>query len=38
MSDEYKIDDGAEKYNKDLATGEKAEKNTQVRKRIDDLL
>jgi len=38
MSDEYKIDDGAEKYDKDLATGKKAEKNTQVRKRIDDLL
>lgn len=38
MSDEYKTDDGEEKYDKDLASGTKAEKNTQVRKRIDDLL
>lgn len=38
MSDEFRRDDSAENYDKDLATGKKAEKNTKVRKRIDDLL
>lgn len=38
MSDEFKVNDESEKYDKDLATGKKAEKNTKVRKRIDDLL
>jgi hypothetical protein len=38
MSDEYRTNDGSENYDKDLATGKKAEKNTKVRKRIDDLL
>lgn len=38
MSDEYKANDESENYDKDLATGKKAENNTKVRKRIDDLL
>ena len=38
MADEYKPNDDSEKYDKDLATGKKAENNTKVRKRIDDLL
>jgi len=38
MSDEFKSSDESVDYDKDLATGKKAEKNTKVRKRIDDLL
>lgn len=38
MSDEFKQNDEVDNYDKDLATGKKAEKNTKVRKRIDDLL
>jgi len=38
MSDEFSTNDDSENYDKDLATGKKAEKNTKVRKRIDDLL
>lgn len=38
MADEYKPNDESENYDKDLATGKKAENNTKVRKRIDDLL
>jgi hypothetical protein len=38
MSDEFRTNDGSENYDKDLATGKKADKNTKVRKRIDDLL
>ena len=38
MSDEFSTNDGSENYDKDLAIGKKAEKNTKVRKRIDDLL
>ncbi|MFT6901021.1 MAG: hypothetical protein ACJAXS_001208 [Colwellia sp.] len=38
MSDEYRTKDGSENYDKDLATGKKADQNSKVRKRIDDLL
>jgi hypothetical protein len=38
MSDEFSTNDDSENYDKDLATGKKADKNTKVRKRIDDLL
>ncbi len=38
MSDEFRTSDEPENYDKDLATGKKAETNTKVRKRIDDLL
>jgi len=38
MSDEFRRSDESENYDKDLATGKKAEDNTKVRKRIDDLL
>jgi hypothetical protein len=38
MADEFKSNDESENYDKDLATGQKAETNTKVRKRIDDLL
>jgi hypothetical protein len=38
MSDELRRNDSEENYDKDLATGKKAENNTKVRKRIDDLL
>ena len=38
MSDEFSPNDDSENYDKDLATGKKADKNTKVRKRIDDLL
>ena len=38
MSDEFSINNDSENYDKDLATGKKADKNTKVRQRIDDLL
>lgn len=38
MANEFRTSDELENYDKDLATGRKAEKNTKVRKRIDDLL
>ncbi|MBA6335630.1 hypothetical protein H4J57_00260 [Colwellia sp. BRX8-7] len=38
MADEYKANDESDNYDKDLATGKKADKNSKVRKRIDDLL
>jgi hypothetical protein len=38
MSDEFSARDETQDYDKDLATGKKAEANTKVRKRIDDLL
>jgi len=38
MSDEFRTKDESQDYEKDLATGKKAENNTKVRKRIDDLL
>jgi hypothetical protein len=38
MSDEFSTNDRADTYDKDLATGKKADNNTKVRKRIDDLL
>jgi len=38
MSDEFRAKDESQDYEKDLATGKKAENNTKVRKRIDDLL
>jgi hypothetical protein len=38
MSDEYSSNDESDNYDKDLAIGKKAQANTEVRKRIDDLL
>lgn len=38
MSDEFSTNNDSENYDKDLATGKKADKNTKVRQRIDDLL
>ena len=38
MADEFRASDELENYDKYLATGSKAESNTKVRKRIDDLL
>ena len=38
MSDEFRISDDSTKYDKDLAGSKKAEENSKVRKRIDDLL
>lgn len=38
MSDEFTARDESQNYDKDLATGKKAERNSKVRKRIDDLL
>ena len=38
MADEYKANDESDNYDKDLATGKKEDKNSKVRKRIDDLL
>jgi hypothetical protein len=38
MSDEFIARDESQNYDKDLATGKKAENNSKVRKRIDDLL
>jgi hypothetical protein len=38
MGDEFKRSNELENYDKDLAGGKKAEDNSKVRKRIDDLL
>jgi len=38
MADEFRASDESQDYDKDLATGKTAEKNSKVRKRIDDLL
>jgi hypothetical protein len=38
MSDEFSTNNDSENYDKDLATGKKADRNTKVRQRIDDLL
>ncbi len=38
MADEFRTRDESQDYDKDLATGETAENNSKVRKRIDDLL